>query len=131
MELPLPDDDAVGMKHLCTVMHHKNKMIPAALPVKDILTIAVLADKYDFVDAFSFASTAWLLPSNREAGDLMSLAAAATLFQNAQSFTAITKALIVEYDGSYLDIFDQDVPFTMGWRVVCKSDENGCNIKRH
>lgn len=123
MELQLPDDDAVGMKYLCAVMHHQNKMIPATLPVQDVLNIAVLADKYDFVDAFSFTSAAWLLPGNKEARDLMTLAAAASWFQNAQAFKAITKALIVDYGDSYLDLFDQGVPFPMGWRVVCKSDK--------
>lgn len=120
-ELQLPDDDAAGMKYVCAVMHHRNDMVPPVLPVHDILSVAILADKYDFANAFTFTSAAWLRPVDKEASDLVILAAAAALFRNAQSFTAITKALILDYGGSYLDIVDEDVESALGWRVVCKS----------
>ncbi|ATY59029.1 hypothetical protein A9K55_002237 [Cordyceps militaris] len=122
-ELPLPDDNAVGMKYLCAVLHHQNHMIPTALPVHDILSIGVMADKYDFVDAFTFTSTAWLLPGDRKANDLVVLAAAAALFRNAQSFKATTKALILDYGGSYLDLVNQELESALDWRVVCRSYE--------
>ncbi|EJP61371.1 transposase-like protein [Beauveria bassiana ARSEF 2860] len=98
-EIQLPDDDAVGMKYICAVMHHQNHIIPAALPVHDILSIAVLSDKYNFVDAFKFTSAAWLLPE-------------CAILQ------VITKTLILDYDGSYLDLVNRDLESAMGWRVV-------------
>lgn len=128
-ELQLPDDDAVGMKYICAVLHHQSQMIPAALHVNVVLSIAVLADKYDFVNALAFASAAWLVPAGKEASDLMVLAAAAVLLLNAKLFTAITKSLILNYGGSYLHLFNQDLESTLSWRVVCKSYKPVCHRK--
>lgn len=119
-ELLLSDDDAVGMKYMRMVVHHQNKMMPEVLAAHDILKVAVMADKYDLVNAFVFTSTAWLSPNEKMAEELMVLVAATLLFQNKQAFKAVTKTLILEYGGSYLTLVDQDLESIMNWRIVCE-----------
>ncbi|KAL2825048.1 hypothetical protein BDW59DRAFT_146745 [Aspergillus cavernicola] len=48
---------------------------------------------------------------------LILLMAAAYLFQNAQAFREITKALVLNYDGSYLALLRKDIESVMDWRV--------------
>lgn len=50
----------------------------------------------------------------------MLLTAAAYLFQNAQGFKEITKALILDYDGPYLTLLCKEVESAMLWKVFCK-----------
>jgi hypothetical protein len=120
VELPLPKDDAVAMKLICAIIHHRNEMVPQTLAARDVLGIAVTADKYDCVSALKFAGGNWLQPRKIEAGDLMLLAAAAYLFQNAQAFKEITKALILNHGGPYLALSCEEVESAMTWKVFCK-----------
>ena len=107
------------MKIICSVIHHRNKDVPQTLAASDILAIAVTADKYDCVHALRFAGESWLRSSRDEAGNLMLLTAAAYLFQNAQAFKEITRALILDYDGPYLALSCEEVESAMTWRVFC------------
>lgn len=119
-EIPLPEDNAVAMKIICSIIHHQNREVPQPLAAGDVLAVAVTADKYDCVQVLKFASDSWLRPSGDEAGNLMLLAAAAYLFQNAQAFKEITKALILDYHGSYLTLSCKEVESAMPWKVFCK-----------
>jgi hypothetical protein len=119
-ELLLPEDNAAALKIICSVIHHRNTEVPRTLAAGDILAVAVTADKYDCVDALRFASESWLRLSTDESGNLMLLAAAAYLFQNAQAFKEITRALILDYNGPYLALLCEEVESAMTWRVFCK-----------
>ncbi|KAF4960489.1 hypothetical protein FSARC_10457 [Fusarium sarcochroum] len=127
-ELLLPDDNAVALKMICFILHHQNREVPRSLTARDILAIAVAADKYDCLDALRFASESWLRTSGDEAGNLMLLTAAAYIFQDAQAFKEITRALIIYYDGSYLALSLEEVESFMPWRVFCKSRNDRLNI---
>ncbi|KAK1451085.1 hypothetical protein CCUS01_11263 [Colletotrichum cuscutae] len=118
-ELHLPEDNAAALKIMCSVIHHKNSEVPRNLAVDDVLAVAVAADKYDCGDALRFASESWLQTSGKSAGDLMLLTAAAYLFQNAQAFKEITRALILDYDGPYLALCWEEAESLMTWRVFC------------
>jgi len=50
----------------------------------------------------------------------MLLTAAAYLFQNAQSFKEITKALILNHDGPYITLLCEEVESAITWKVFCK-----------
>jgi hypothetical protein len=82
-ELPLPEDNAVALKLVFAIIHHRNKMVPPTLAAGEVLGIAITADKCDCTDTLEFASGNWLQPRKNEAGNLMLLTAAAYLFQNA------------------------------------------------
>jgi hypothetical protein len=119
-EISLPEDNAAALKIICSIIHHQNKEVPHALAAGDVLAVAVTADKYDCVQALRFASDSWLRPSTDEPADLMLLTAAAYLFQNAQAFKEITKALILDYAGPYLTLSCREVESAMPWKVFCK-----------
>lgn len=121
VELALPEDNASAVKLICAIIHHQNKKVPQSLAAVDVLGIAVTVDKYDFVHALKFASEIWLRPGKSDAGDLMLLTAAAYLFQNAQAFNEITRALILNYDSPYLALSREEVGSALPWRVFCKS----------
>ncbi|KAL3424235.1 hypothetical protein PVAG01_03516 [Phlyctema vagabunda] len=119
-ELILPEDNAAALQLICTVLHHRNNKVPETLAAGDVLRVAVTADKYDFVDALKLASTNWLRPGKNQARDLMLLTSAAYLFQNAQAFAEITKALVLTYDGPFLALSCEEVLSAMTWRVFCE-----------
>ena len=120
VELLLPEDNAGALKLICAIIHHRNKKVPQTLAAGYVLAVAVTADKYDCVDALKFASGNWLRPGKNEAGNLMLLTAAAYLFQNAQAFNEITRALILNYDGPYLALSCEEVESAITWKVFCK-----------
>lgn len=120
VELPLPEDNAAALKIMCSVIHHQRSEVPRTLAAGDVLAVAVATDKYDCVEALSFASDGWLRPSRDEAGNLMLLTAAAYLFQNAQAFKELTKALILDYKDSYLTLSCREVESAMPWKVFCE-----------
>ncbi|KAK1248593.1 hypothetical protein MKX08_006813 [Trichoderma sp. CBMAI-0020] len=122
-ELLLPEDNAAALKIICSIIHHQNREVPQSLAAGDVLAVAVIADKYDCVQALRFASDSWLRPSGDEAGNLMLLTAAAYLFQNAQAFKEITKALILDYDDPYLTLSCKEVESAMSWKVFCLLEE--------
>ncbi|KAM6484669.1 hypothetical protein HDV62DRAFT_304104 [Trichoderma sp. SZMC 28011] len=123
VELPLPEDNAAALKIMCSVIHHQRSEVPRTLAAGDVLAVAVATDKYDCVEALSFASDGWLRPSRDEAGNLMLLTAAAYLFQNAQAFKELTKALILDYKDSYLTLSCREVESAMPWKVFCLLEE--------
>ncbi|KAK1471339.1 hypothetical protein CABS01_16382 [Colletotrichum abscissum] len=118
-ELLLPEDNAAALQIICSVIHHKNSEVPRNLAVDDVLAVAVATDKYDCGNALRFASESWLRTSGKSAGNLMLLTAAAYLFQNAQAFKEITRALILDYDGPYLALCWEEAESLMAWRVFC------------
>lgn len=119
-EVLLPEDNAAALKIICSIVHHQNRQVPQSLAAGDVLAVAVTADKYDCVQALRFASESWLRPSGDKAGNLMLLTAAAYLFQNAQAFKEIMKALILDYDGPYLTLSCKEVESAMSWKVFCR-----------
>jgi hypothetical protein len=130
VEILLPEDDADALNLLCAILHHQNKDISQTLSAGDVLGVAVMADKYDCLDALKFASGHWLRPGSpvtTKAGDLILLMAAAYLFQNTRVFKEITRALVLNYGGSYLDLICEDVESVLPWKLFCKSlnDSNG------
>jgi hypothetical protein len=119
-ELSLPDDNAAAFKIICPIIHYQNKNVPRALPVGDVLAVAVVADKYDCVNALKFASETWLRISGDEPDNLMLLTAAAYLFRNAKAFKEITRALVLNYDGPYLALCTDEFDSIMPWKVFCQ-----------
>jgi hypothetical protein len=119
-ELSLPGDNAAALKIICSIIHYQNKKVPRTLPAGDVLAVAVVADKYDCVNALKFASETWLRTSGNEPDNLMLLSAAAYLFRNAQAFSEITRALVLNYDGPYLALCSDEVESIIPWKVFCK-----------
>ncbi|OBS22796.1 hypothetical protein FPOA_09123 [Fusarium poae] len=122
-ELPLPDDNAAALEIICYVIHYQNDKLPQTLAANDILAIAMTADKYDFVNALRFASESWFRTFGDEPESLVLLTASAYIFRNAQAFSEITRALVLNYSGSYLNLRTDEVESVMPWRVFFLLEE--------
>ncbi|KAL2782445.1 hypothetical protein BJX66DRAFT_345827 [Aspergillus keveii] len=72
VEILLPEDNAKAMEYICAVTH-QNKMMSHTMTPLDVLEVAVVADKYDLVDALRFASESWLHARNARANELKAL----------------------------------------------------------
>jgi hypothetical protein len=48
------------MEYLCKVLHHRNGDLPNALPSNKILQLAILAHKYDCMEAMKHAAQKWM-----------------------------------------------------------------------
>jgi hypothetical protein len=120
MEIYLPEDNATSMQLICAIIHHQNQDVPDNLSARNILGVAVAADKYDCVLALRFASETWFGGHNEEAGDQVVLAAAAYLLWNEKAFREITKTMILTHNGSYHKLCSEEVESVMNWKVFCK-----------
>lgn len=112
-ELALPEDDFRAMNVICCIIHHRNDLVPADLLARDILKIAIVADKYDMLAALKFAAAGWLKTtpqSDTSEADseailsMNSLLAAAFLFREAEQFRDLSVQLMFNYGGSYREI---------------------------
>ncbi|KAI7182818.1 hypothetical protein D0869_05930 [Hortaea werneckii] len=111
IEIPLPEDDGTAMKHLCLLIHgrtgdsysHGDMTFPTQLQ-----GLAVLADKYDCVEAISLQAEAMLsrswnyrttqpLPIEQMA----CLAMAAASLRLSPLFHVFTKSIVLDYHVSY------------------------------
>jgi hypothetical protein len=122
VELPLPDDNAEGLWLICAIIHHRNDLVPDVLEPGVVLEIAILADKYDFIEVLKFACEAWFRPRNNK--DDILLIAAAYLLWNAQAFKELTKSMVLNHSGPYLTLLCEKVESAMSWRVFCKHVHN-------
>ncbi|OQD69797.1 hypothetical protein PENPOL_c002G04779 [Penicillium polonicum] len=119
VEILLPEEDATALRCICAILHHRITLIPQIMAAHDVLRVAVTAKKFGVVEALTFANEFWLCPLNKGASDLIVLAAAASLFQNAKAFRDITKALALNYGGSYLALSSEDAVSVLGERIFC------------
>lgn len=125
VEIPLPEDDATAFQRLCAVLHHQNDSIPRKLPALAILSIAVLADKYDCVRAAKFACESWLHSGWDATSDVLVVAAAAYLLRNEIAFRNTTKKLILTHNGPFTAISCAEVEAAMDWRVFSECFPKG------
>jgi hypothetical protein len=61
-EVPLVEDDADALRTICCVFHHRNDAVPQAFTPREVLQIAIEANKYDLGVALKYASAQWLQP---------------------------------------------------------------------
>ncbi|KAH8901877.1 hypothetical protein BR93DRAFT_932708 [Coniochaeta sp. PMI_546] len=110
-EIPLEEDDASALRTILCVLHHSNTEMPdsATLTPTEILNIAVASDKYDLAVALKYASAQWLKP--RDGLGLMDMGRLMTadfLLEDTHMFAAQTVELMLHWNGSYLDLLDDD-----------------------
>lgn len=121
VEILLPEDDAAALEIILHILHHQNNKIPQNLTAEEILCLAITADKYELLECLKLAFGDWLLLAEEEkARDMLDLATAAYLCQNAHAFREITRALVLGHSGSYLPLVSAAMISTMPWRVFCK-----------
>jgi hypothetical protein len=120
-EIPLPEDDVGAMTIICAVIHYRNDILPGELSSSEVLQISVVADKYDCKVALKHATHHWLdhryVVSLREQMELM---AAAYVLDQAQAFSEITYAMMMEHAGSYLPFAQDQIDFGVPWELFCR-----------
>jgi hypothetical protein len=109
-EATLPEDDAEAMRTICYVVHHRNDLVPENLTTREILQIAVVANKYDLSTALENFSFRWLNSDTRRTLlDRGCLLTAVLLLDDNDAFVAHCKALIFGHSESYLALFQDEV----------------------
>ncbi|KAK7927593.1 hypothetical protein PG985_004591 [Apiospora marii] len=108
-EVPLIEDDPDATFAICCVIHHRNDLVPAEISPRQVLQIAITADKYDLSVALTFARAQWL--QNGDIADptkLACLMVAAFLFDDQPMFIAHGQALVLRCTESYMGLMDDE-----------------------
>lgn len=109
-EVPLVEDDADAIRIICCVIHHRNDIVPQSFTPREVLQIAIVADKYDFWVALKYAMVQWLQPGeSSDVLDMGYLMAAAFVFGDMELFVVHTMNLILHHSGSYVELVDNAI----------------------
>lgn len=114
VEIPLPDDDPDAMESVCNVFHLRNKEAQIMdngaghMSARQLLTIAMLCDKYQCQVAVAAAATCWLPSCDIEkSSDLHMLINAASLFRIDTAFRELGK-LVIEGPVRHIDVEEEE-----------------------
>ena len=120
-EITMPDDNATAMAMICTVIHHRNDLLPDVPEPGELAEIALAADKYDCVLALKFALFQWLDFSESDTfSNLGRRLIAAYVFDNSNAFRHATRRLITDFNLSYLSLIDTKFSEIMPSSIYCK-----------
>ncbi|KAJ0166250.1 hypothetical protein CTA2_8057 [Colletotrichum tanaceti] len=113
VKISLPDEDPEIMELILNILHHQNSRVCQIAAADSILEVAVVADKYDLVDALKYASQTMLRyhePSieHLTVGDLWRLGLAAGLLNEAKAFEKITRMLVWNHTVPYIQLVDAE-----------------------
>ncbi|KAL6792975.1 hypothetical protein J3E68DRAFT_383437 [Trichoderma sp. SZMC 28012] len=109
------EDDPKALYTICCVVHHRNDILPERISPRELLQIAIEADKYVLRTALLFAKAQWLQRKNIT--DMMEMAylmAVAFLFDDMDMFIEHSQALILQHQDSYrVLLFSPPHPITV------------------
>ncbi|OLN83067.1 hypothetical protein CCHL11_09651 [Colletotrichum chlorophyti] len=113
VKINLPDEDPEIMELVLNILHHQNSRVCQMAAADSILEVAVVADKYDLVDALRYASQTMLHyhePSveHLTVGDLWRLGLAAGLLNEGKAFEKITRMLVWNHTVPYIQLVDAE-----------------------
>ncbi|WQF76240.1 Putative BTB/POZ domain-containing protein [Colletotrichum destructivum] len=132
VKISLPDEDPEIMELILNILHHQNSRVCQIAAADSILEVAVIADKYDLVDALKvwipgdtkatrnhradhskYASQTMLRyhePSieHLTVGDLWRLGLAAGLLNEPKAFEKITRMLVWNHTVPYIQLADAE-----------------------
>ncbi|KAI6797742.1 hypothetical protein KC363_g262 [Hortaea werneckii] len=123
IEISLPKDDGIAMKHLCLLLHgrtgdsysHGDRTFPT-----QIRALAILADKYDCVEAIALQAEAmlsrfWMHRANKQLviQQMAALITAAATLGLGPLFHVFTKSLVLDYCIPYSVANTGFPPFTL------------------
>ena len=113
----LPDDHSMALHIVCLVLHHQPRNIPYIITPYLFFEVAKLADKYDCVDAIWYWAGLIMnglfdhvRASNIPGKDYSLLLCAAVLFDNAYSFTDVSRIMVYAcYNEPFTQTFDEAI----------------------
>ncbi|KAL7930105.1 hypothetical protein V8C35DRAFT_324539 [Trichoderma chlorosporum] len=124
-EIPLTEDDADAMHAICCVIHHRNDILPETFSPRQVLQIAIEADKYDLNIALFHARTQWLQNQNTtNSTEIAYLLAAAFSFHDLKMFKEYSLDLILQHKGSYITLLaDPALDLVLPSDIACLLEE--------
>ncbi|KAF9765619.1 hypothetical protein IL306_002086 [Fusarium sp. DS 682] len=125
MVLELPDDDEIAFDNAILVLYGADPSTKDFDP-DDIQRLAILADKYDMVSRFTFASAYWFAKYAwaDDPEEIWQLTIAAYWLQNSEAFFTFSKKLIKQLQASHLGHVAGMHDKVLGLRLCCKSSTN-------
>ncbi|EON98475.1 putative btb poz domain-containing protein [Phaeoacremonium minimum UCRPA7] len=119
-EIRLEEDNCDAMWRICCVIHHRNDLLDRP-KAKDVLEIAITADKYDLGNALKFASKEWLSFDIDHSESTAFLMVAAFLFQDSHAFHRHVQTLILDHTQSYWDLFrGSEIQELIPFKALCR-----------
>ena len=117
----LVEDDVDALRIICCVIHYRNEDVPEFLTPKEVLQIAIEADKYDLNVALKYARVQWLKP--RDSLDLVDMGyflAATFMFGDVEMFITHGLELILHHKSSYMELLENTViSQILPWKTSC------------
>ncbi|TDZ23553.1 hypothetical protein Cob_v003136 [Colletotrichum orbiculare MAFF 240422] len=113
LKINLPDEEPEIMELVLNILHHQNSRVCQIAAADSILEVAVIADKYDLVDALKYASQMMLHYHEPEieqltVGDLWRLGLAAGLLNEGNAFEKVTRSLVWHHTVPYIQLVDAE-----------------------
>ena len=120
-EIHIPDDDARAMTTLCSVIHHRNDILPDIFEPAALADLALVADKYNCVLALKYAMNLWLdFEEPVTFVSLGKLLIAAYVFDNPNAFRRVTQRLITGFSCSYHSLSKGECNGIIPCSIYCK-----------
>ncbi|EQB57457.1 BTB/POZ domain-containing protein [Colletotrichum gloeosporioides Cg-14] len=136
VKINLPDEDPEIMELILNILHHQNSRVCQMAAADSILEVAVVADKYDLVDALKYASQTMLHyhePSieHLTVGDLWRLGLAAGLLNEGKAFEKVTRMLVWNHTVPYIQLVDAEdvVDIEFGLRMCYLLEKERQDLK--
>lgn len=121
MVLELPDDDPLAFDNTILALYGSNPSTQDCDP-EDIQKISILADKYDLVSRFTFASVYWFAKHAwaDDPEETWQLTTAAYWMQNPDAFFTFSKKLVKQLQPSHLSYVAGMPDKELGLRLCCE-----------
>ena len=120
-EIPMPDDDAKAMFIICTVIHHRNDMLPDVLPPMELANVALAANKFNCVLTLKYAMNQWLyFKEPVTVSNLGNLLIAAYACDNSDAFRRVTQKLVTGFSCSYHSLNKGECDGIVPCSIYCK-----------
>lgn len=98
-EIPMPDDDAIGMEMLCNIAHLRVSDLPSKIENIALADFAILCDKYSCVEVVRSYCRMWMIDLLEDTGNnnFEKLLFAAYVLDLPHEFHEVTKVLIRDH----------------------------------
>ena len=91
------------------LIHCRTEAVDDPLEPSLVLRVAIMADKYDFIEALKYAARDWLkCDAVKDGENLWRLAIASCWLRNDRGSKNTTLALLCQYGGSYVNLGEVD-----------------------
>lgn len=118
--IKLPEDDPCAFVFICSAVHGIS--LDTMPDSKQLLDVAILADKYDFIKALRYASQYWIqkFSDYKKSDDLWRVLVSAYMLGDARGFQRISRQLVLWHEGSCWDLMEKTPRSELTALLACK-----------